>query len=588
MKITNLLKAFTFLVALLLTISCEEENLDIHPKQFGPKIDGKAIILKGGEHDKAVRRLTALMERSNINILSRNGRNLRTSQWTIDFSEVLLVTDTLGNNNFTYRVNHSNDAHDLFYNLVLTENSKTSKTTIKLVEYHMSAAFAKGYSKGEMGIHQFAGSIKFTPIPGNFLPDPEEPQDPEEEPEPHDPNANPCEDETVIYVPDKPTGGSGSGPSSGGGSSSGGGFSGDQDEAFTAYQPNCWVWIEVPCSYHTSGHYGNNASCTSTTFQGATYLKNMCTGQSIQVYRTANNEIPVQVDPCDPVGDIGVLEPVIDICNFTDASFNGYYSSKSPFKIDLSAVRPDCDNPSQDSDKVRFMCIYDKLVQSPTFKNFFVEMFGDSQILNVEFQISNTPLPNDAQANCQMFITNNNGVSTYRNVIKIYSEFLDEETSNIEIARILIHECVHAYLNVKLKNCNNGPSLEDINNLQLGELINIYYSNFTCAPNGQSQHSFMINHMLPTMKNCLSEIRDLLVSAEDRLNSESKNYAQSGNGFTLGSTPFNWNDFYYYFSLAGLHNTEEFTNTIASNQVQHHLFNSYHNEGFLYMTKTCD
>jgi hypothetical protein len=88
--------------------------------------------------------------------------------------------------------------------------------------------------------------------------------------------------------------------------------------------------------------------------------------------------------------------------------------------------------------------------------------------------------------------------------------------SNIKIAKIIIHELMHAYLNIKYKNCNQGASLPYINNLDLGELIQKFYDNFNCHidvdGSPQSQHDFMYNFLIPSFQSILSESRDLIIS----------------------------------------------------------------------------
>ena len=183
-------------------------------------------------------------------------------------------------------------------------------------------------------------------------------------------------------------------------------------------------------------------------------------------------------------------------------------------------------------------------MQSTNFKNLFDNTFGGSQTkLNVKFEIVESfPNPNTL-GNCQLTTISSNGVpQQYNNLIKIKREILDEtngigNASNIKIAKVIIHELMHAYLNIKYKNCNQGASLPYMNNLEIGELIQLFYDNFNCHidVNGspQSQHDFMYNFLIPSFQSILSECRDLLISQSHI------NYA---NGLTFEDASLNINE----------------------------------------------
>ena len=43
----------------------------------------------------------------------------------------------------------------------------------------------------------------------------------------------------------------------------------------------------------------------------------------------------------------------------------------------------------------------------------------------------------------------------------------------------------------------------------------------------------------------------------------------------IGGSDLNWQDFYLYFSLEGLHQTEAFTNETRNNSLKNDLYNAY-------------
>lgn len=79
----------------------------------------------------------------------------------------------------------------------------------------------------------------------------------------------------------------------------------------------------------------------------------------------------------------------------------------------------------------------------------------------------------------------------------------------MEIAKTIIHECIHAYLNVKLFDSGQGMSIATQNNLDFFNVVNQEYNGF----NGdQAQHNFIYKYLLPTLKTILADVKDKLVT----------------------------------------------------------------------------
>lgn len=141
---------------------------------------------------------------------------------------------------------------------------------------------------------------------------------------------------------------------------------------------------------------------------------------------------------------------------------------------------------------------------------------------------------------------------------------------------------------MKKANCDNGATLPYLNNLQLGELIETFYQGFNChiEVNGsaQSQHDFIFNHMIPTFMDVLWGLKDKLISQSHQQQITSDPFYNTTTG---AFEPFIWNDFFYNLSLAGLHETESFTNHIANDPVKLQKFNFYNSSAQL-LTKNCN
>ncbi|MGO4820276.1 MULTISPECIES: SprT-like domain-containing protein [unclassified Flavobacterium] len=112
----------------------------------------------------------------------------------------------------------------------------------------------------------------------------------------------------------------------------------------------------------------------------------------------------------------------------------------------------------------KFNEIYTELLNAPEFKKFFIDLFKDNNRFNVKFEIGT--ITNGANAN-----TNTDLPNPTLNLITISPAFL-KSANKMEIAKTILHECIHAYLNVKLCDGDQGISISNLNNLDLYNLIN--------------------------------------------------------------------------------------------------------------------
>ena len=159
-------------------------------------------------------------------------------------------------------------------------------------------------------------------------------------------------------------------------------------------------------------------------------------------------------------------------------------------------------------------------------------------------------------------------------------------TSNIGVAKTILHECIHAFLGIKSLNENLGMTLPGLNNTDVGELIDQYVANY---PELQADHNFMYNHMIPTMVQCLAEIRDLLATPENITSIE-----DTFIGTPLGTVPetyslesFNWVDFYKYLAFSGLSHSNCFEEDLPTGSPENYIFQQYNNINRTYFANTC-
>lgn len=255
-------------------------------------------------------------------------------------------------------------------------------------------------------------------------------------------------------------------------------------------------------------------------------------------------------------------------------------SYKSPANIDFTAI----DKTTPEGQKLD--CIYQKLMQSPSFKNLFEDTFGGSQTkLNVKFEIADN-LPNNINGTCQLQPPSN---GNYTNLIRINVNILSgpDIKSNFKVAKTILHECIHAYLNIKKINCNLGTTIPELNGLDLQSLIGTFYQSFGCHidVNGspQSQHEFMFTYLIPTFQSIIGDIYQSLAS-ESNLN-----YVNSTpfyNSLTDENFNWSWNDFFKYYSLEGLHQCDSFINAIQNVPNENYKYNFYRTKAQEF-TKNC-
>ena len=269
-------------------------------------------------------------------------------------------------------------------------------------------------------------------------------------------------------------------------------------------------------------------------------------------------------------------------------NFDFQKSLKSPANIDFSEI--DTTTPEEQ----KLDCVYKKLMQSTSFKNLVDNTFGISNKINLKFEIvqnlthvqpnGTITYPNGtSQLNTNLAF----GTTYYNNTIQLSGNNLlsaGANKSNFEIAKTIIHEIIHAYLNIKRKGCS-AASIPEINSHLFPELISSFYTagcSIDVNNTDQSEHAFMFDHMIPAFQMIFAEIRDILATPNNISEAEGVYYDNN-------DQPYNWNwqDFYKYFSMNGLHNNNAFTTAIISNPSNNFLYAFYVEKGQQF-SKTCN
>lgn len=224
-------------------------------------------------------------------------------------------------------------------------------------------------------------------------------------------------------------------------------------------------------------------------------------------------------------------------------------SLKSPFNIDRSAII------DTSPEGIKFNTVYDALLKSPEFKKLFLDLFQDSNRFNVKFLIGN--IASGASGDTDTDLSN-----PTLNTITISPGFL-MSNNKMTIAKTIIHECIHAYLNVKLCDTGQGISIPTLNNLDYFNVVNQQYNGFNGS---QDQHNFIYNFILPILENILAQVKDTLVTSQNNVEILNDVVVHIPNN-NSPATPFVWADYYHNLSLNGLQNCSFFQNEIGLVQV---------------------
>ncbi len=566
-------KFLVLITLILLCTNCEKEGI-INPVNEAQNFNNQFKIrkVKLSEIPSVKNFLTAK------NILG-NAKSTEIDGAIFDNDNIMEVIDTLNRTNYSFKFSYPDTSVGTFYNLIVGKTPEGENKTPYVLKYVCNDANLSDFISNNFEFSHFKGQVSVHKYTDFFQPDTftkGETNCPPTYDEYGDPIA--CEDMLIDGGGSTTSGGGdggepNGGPTSGTGSTGGSGGGGSYCTFSVSYEP-------CGCGGNADGHAPvGNACCAGSP----TTIAIDCPALK-SFSQKAGEDCP----GCpETTGGIGVLPSPSSTRDMAEI-LNELLSEESPFDIDISNVLDSINLPTPDSTNLansKFLCIYDKLTKSDGFKKLFIDTFGDSDKFNVTFEIvDDLPSNVGGRTGATVFLVNGN-FNRINVIIKMNKAKLISNPS-FSISRTIIHEAIHAYLKLKLRDCNAGSSLDFLNNLDLEETIREYYDNFNCAVPGQSQHEFMFDHMIPVMTQILSEVKDNLVPLHHQTSAEGENFSSPSNP-VVPDTPFNWNDFYSYLSLQGLDSTEGFASQIRNDSVQNYLYSRYINEGALFSKSHC-
>jgi hypothetical protein len=217
-------------------------------------------------------------------------------------------------------------------------------------------------------------------------------------------------------------------------------------------------------------------------------------------------------------------------------------SLKSPANIDISNF----EDETEDEERI-LNCTIDKLMKSSNFKNLYNSIFGaNDDRINFKIEIGDLPNNKGGQTHAQ-YNGLNGQVNNLFNTITISRDRI-LNTSTLYLANIIIHEMIHAYLNIQ--RANLGEDIYNLNNYDtLGDFL---VSNQPIATNNTNidTHTFMFQNMIPVFVNIYNQILNELVNQSEIEELEGSDILDPISGEFYES--WNVQNLLFYLSTTGL------------------------------------
>lgn len=609
-KITKTL-LFCFVIILL---SCEKEGISTIQNTEAKNNNISIKYVSGKNIPNIISKLNPDYS-STFKSSSSKSNMITDSFGSISTENILEVIDSLGNKNYSFTLSPKKPKPNSIFNLVISTSNGNKDMAI--VEYRMAPDFAQDYYNGTKSISEFTGRILRFPFKdaSNLF---------------YKTNGNTCIqniDEVVNCDEIIVDGGNIISSGGGGGSTTisdtntytggdggtvthnyGGGSAywvcnryGVSHSGPTSCGDGSGTWVITLPDSHTN-KLSNPKSKTSGT---------SCCDDTIIVGTVGVNLFDLAVSIRDILGFSGrsqeslwlinnaTIEQIASISNFLNENNNSIEavnfskelitqmmlnpalildattSFKSPFNVDKSTIT------DATPEGAKFNVIYDALTKSPEFKALFLDLFQDpSNRFNVKFVIEdhvyreNNPAKEELNGSTQPQLDKSMLIKINKQIL---TALASRPLKDIEIARTILHESIHAYLMIKGKNpVSPGIAIPGIENMTLDEVINATFADSI------PQHNFMYNHMIPTMQTVLTQIRDLLTTQARR--SEVESLRMHPDLANLRNTiPWNWNDYFKYLSLIGLGEANSFKTDYPNPSNAYNLYREYVTRGHQYL-----
>ncbi len=238
----------------------------------------------------------------------------------------------------------------------------------------------------------------------------------------------------------------------------------------------------------------------------------------------------------------------IQSCIDTGLNLDFNKSLKSPLNVDMTAVS------GTSPEEVKFNKIYEKLLLSPRFKNLFTNVFDKNDKVSVKFNIVDASvMQNNLGQTTHQMVNGKLQISVAINRQLLLSQGGFDYGSNIIIAKVIAHECLHAFIQDIRINSTQHPNIAiaTLNGMTLSQAINDYFDIY----DGNAEHEFIADKLIPQLKAMLNEILTELIPPNEITlygNMQLINPAVGTNEI------WNWDKFLNNISTQGLETTDYF------------------------------
>lgn len=506
-----LLGVFTFLW------NCQNEEASDIIEPESSETQGNGSVAKFISKEEAPKIIDYLQHKAGISSKSETSSSsskfLETNFGIIQFEDIMQVVDTLGRDNYSFKLWTDDTNPDTFYNLIVGPLGENNERPSFILKYQMDADFSEELNNGLASMRDFRGQIEKYATNTFFS---------------KAQNKSTCNDPCEVYdFEDDPEqvggndggnsgGGSGGGSSGDGGSSGGGsgsnGSSGTSTTGGTGGGGPSVIFIPCGCE----PHHDLGESCTC--LEQPTII--------IALQRVSKSSCNCE----EGSGTVGVNLPVHldNILNLNTAQttfiennpligfqINGFLAnndfSEEAIEFAEEAINALIDGGEVDFDEQiineldgKALCVYNKLKSSSSgFKNSIKLFDGQFPVAHLKYENSST-LPSNI--NAQTFPPSN-----FLITIQINENNL--ERPNLSIARTIIHETIHAEMFRKILSIlDNGGDLDGLtrtewlSKLSSGDYPGIYDYYVRFGVNDM-QHQQMAAHYRNIIENMLAELQ---------------------------------------------------------------------------------
>lgn len=187
-------------------------------------------------------------------------------------------------------------------------------------------------------------------------------------------------------------------------------------------------------------------------------------------------------------------------------------------------------------------------------QNLFANVFDRNDRVSVKFNIVDAADIGDALGQTRHKMINGKlQINVFINRQLLLSQGGFDYGSNIIIAKVIAHECLHAFIqNIRINSTQHpNISIETLNGMTLSQAINNYFDIYS----SNAEHEFIADKLIPHLKAMLNEILVQLIPPNEITSYGNMQLINSAVGT---NELWSWHKFLNNISTQGLETTDYF------------------------------